>query len=290
MSEELGKINFDALSNYVWRAGDFKLFSDYKGKDLRSFIKSRHGVGVIQGCEVSHVAGMTLAISEGLILFSNGEIVSYPGEEFNITASDPDDIRYDRVSLKFVLENNTEVQNTAKVTVVLDILHKAEASVAIGVPGGAEPAKVPGEVSLAMITVGDGVAALTSSNIDQSQFHRALSKDIQKHQRKFSILNNQVDDADLGDVRFNPALIKGFVLEYFITRKDEAQHKSQSGRFTAAYDDGEAEWYGEGEGSLGAGVTLGITTIGRMVYQSTNYSVTAYEGELLITNITYIYR
>lgn len=290
MADQLGKINFDVLSNYIWKAGNFKLFGEYLNKDLLASIQSRHGFGIIEGCKVSHVAGMTLAISEGLILFSNGVLVSYPGEEFNITASDPDDIRYDRVSLKFKLENNTTVQNTANVDVVLDILHKAEPSVAVGVPGGAEPAKVPGEVSLAMITVGNGVAALNSSNIDQSQFHRGISQDKKKHQREFTILNNQAADADLGDLRFDPALIKGFVFEYFITRKDEAQHKSKSGKFTAAYDDVAAEWYGEGEAALEAGVTLGITTLGQLVYRSTNFSVTAYEGELIVTNVTYIYR
>jgi len=172
----LGKMNFAALARYIWKAADFVTWQNYL-ENLRSDFTSLHTQGVVLGCDISVVSGLSIQISAGLVIFPNGRMVEVAQQNLTLSAADPTNARIDRIELAYSLVNNSTVSNIDGNTVVLDQLDTGTAGINPGTASATPvaPTKTVGTLSLGLITVAGGQITLISGNIDETD---DLSRDV----------------------------------------------------------------------------------------------------------------
>lgn len=291
MAEQLGYMNFNALSSYNWTKEDFTVNQNYIKKELRQYILSSHSYGILFGCKISVVAGFTISISEGLVIFSNGELVSVPALQIDVGASDPAQVRFDRLCLNYTVVDGQTVYNVANQPQILDKQKVGASNLVAGALGGAAPALPAGQISLGVIRVQAAAVALTSADLDQSHKYRNLSQDIRKHDRSYDVPNAIAVNTDFHDLYFDGAILSAVRIKYFCHRKDENQSKKSFGILTFINDEDSGDWRGEGESSPDVtGLNLGIDVSGQVHFQTSAFSATDYSGKLTILDIDYIYR
>lgn len=318
----LGKLNFGSLARYLIKAADLNTWQTYIEDNLKELIIGNRSYGVIYGCEVSVVSGLTVQISAGLVLFSNNVLVAVAAQQITLDAADVSNPRLDRIELAYTLENGTSVTNIDGNSVVLDKIHTATIQKNAGTPAGSPsaPGLTAGRLSLAVVTVGTGVTNLNSGNISSTEdTYRSLSyfrfgpAGTQKFgfrngrmevtedgsnwypvtrrrydDKSISLVNNQSALAISG-MSFDAASFIAVSADVFISIKTDSVETVESGQLLLVYKPTTAAWDVVFNSNFDdAGLTFSIDTtlgVGQLKYATTNVAGANYVGKLRLSNI-----
>lgn len=286
--EVLKNINWDNVVSYMWKSADFKDVDNYLRNELVNYLESRHSFGVLFGCKLEVVAGFTLSVSPGLILFPNRQLVYFEGGEVNVAAADPALSRTDRISLEFAYENEASKANYYNVQITFNRAKKPLLKSTAGTPGGAIAPKVAADISIGSVTIGAAQAVLAHSDLLQDYSTFQISKDKSQFEREFPILNDQ-DPAEIAGISVDAAEVKGMSFTYHANRKTDDEDLRVIGKFVAVYDSVNAIWSSKYEhmGSDNLGFYPKISEAGVLEYKSTDMIGDNYEGKVTITEIKY---
>jgi len=221
---ELGRINFADLALVVWKsASNFLPMQDFLKDYDKTIYESLHGPGVISGCEVTVVAGLTVRIAAGIVLFDNGELCSVEQQDIVLSTADPTNPRIDRIELTFAFANNLTVENILSVIKQFDKLARGTGAGLPGTPAGSPtiPAKTGGAVTLASVDVAALQTVLVAADISQSDLFRDPSKFAKPKDFDISIPASTAGQEDIKDLVADKARFRQVWLDYQIRRKTD---------------------------------------------------------------------
>ena len=319
-----GMINFPDLGTYVWKAANFQSFQTYLNAFQVDSMKSRNSSGVIYGCDVSVVSGLTIQITSGVILLPSGVMVSVLAQQVTLPAANVSNPRIDRIELAYQLVDNTTVVNISNQTKVFDRFINAVLFVNQGTAASSPVAngKTVGNVSIAAVNVATGAVSLVSGNIDSTaDTYRDVSSVLTGTQgqavrfnpttgnmevsldgstwnaisiegikpQKFSISNNQSSAASLSGMVIDKTKFVGAKFLVEITITTSSAELVEFGEIFAIYRPTMNSWDLVYKSEFDdAGVTFSITSGGQIMYISSNVAGTSYSGSIRITNSKYL--
>jgi hypothetical protein len=319
-----GQIQFTNLSNTTWFAANFLLFDTYTRALIGDFISSRNTPGIISGCQITVVSGLTISISAGVVLFSNGQIGYVFAQTITLATADPTNPRLDRIELAYSSVPNTQVTNKDGVQVYLDNQVKALGFVNQGTPAATPSAKVTttGNVTMGVVSVSAGATTLASGNIDQtldtsrvisasqisstgaqSRFNEALgvfqiSSNGTSWQnvsidgiypQKFTVANNQTTALALAGLAIDPTKYVGLKFTVEISILTSSVETFEMGTILASYKAGAGTYDIRFASNFDdSGVVFSINSTGQILYTSSNVAGTSYSGILRITDFKFI--
>jgi hypothetical protein len=294
---KLGRINFADLDLLLWDSNDhFLPMQDFfKGYD-KAIYESVHKTGIISGCEVVPVSGLTVRVQEGLVLFGNGELAVVEEQDINLAAADPGDPRLDRIELAFSFINNVQVTKTDGNTAQFDKLAEAAASANAGTPGASPvaPTLTTGSISLGLVSVGAGATVVSAAEIDTSDDVADYNAKFQEP-RVFAVPNSTSGFENIANLKAALDKYKQVYFDYQISRKtdDGGSGKVVSGTFHCMLNPETSEWQGSddmrGNDSEDIGVILQVDpTTGQMQWNvsATGFGGANYEGSLTLKRRT----
>lgn len=294
---KLGRINFADLDLLLWDSNDHFLPMQgyFKGYD-QAIYESVHKPGIISGCAVVPVSGLTVRVEAGLVLFSNGELAVVEEQDITLSAADPGDPRLDRIELAFSFINNVQVTKTDGNTAQFDKLADAAASANAGTPGASPNAPVltSGSISLGLISVAAAATVITANEIDTGDDVADYNAKYQEP-RVFSVPNSTSGFEAITNLKADLNKYKQVYFDYQITRKtdDGGSGKVVSGTFYCMLNPETSEWQGsddmKGNDSEDIGVVLQVDpTTGQMQWDvsATGFGGANYEGSLTLKRRT----
>lgn len=243
---QLGNINFSALARLLWKSADhFLPMQTFYLNYISTMYKAVHSPGVISGCEVSLVSGLTVEIATGTVLFDNGELVNILSPiQQTMAAADPTNPRIDRVNLIHSTDDGSSVTLTTGGSAVFDKLQNGSGAVQTGTPAGSPsaPVKTAGAISVALVNVAATQTVLAAEDLDQSE----VARDISRHlldgtPREFAISNSQ---GTLGDgntavpvtlLRADKTKHRALFVDYHLRRKTDTLERVISGVLALHY-------------------------------------------------------
>ena len=287
----LGFINFSILGRLLWKSADhfLPMQTFYLGY-MKEIWLSVHSPGIISGCVVSVNAALTLDITSGLILFSNGELVTVDAQQVTLAAADPSDPRLDRLEYIHSIENNIAVIDIDAVSKQFDKIQTGTAGASTGTPAGSPVVnvKTAGAISISIISLAATQTLLTSGDIDVRETARDLARKVENTEVEEDINNNASGD-------FLPLLIadkaryRQVWVHYNIQRKTDTGSSgvTQSGVLSLRLNSETGEWSRTDtqEGSAGVDFEVEAAT-GRISYDSSNIAGATYIGKVKYTTRT----
>lgn len=219
----LGRINFADLNLLLWDAvAHFLPMQDYlKGYD-KAIYSSVHAVGIVSGCQVTPVSGMTVRVAAGLVLFSNGELCEVAQQDVTLSAADGSQPRIDRLQLTFTFANNATVTTTINQVKQFDKVATGTAAQLAGTPGVSPtiPVKTAGAISLGSVSIAAGQTTIGTVDISQGDDVRDRSY---KLQQKFtaSIPQDSGGFIDVKDLILDKNKFKQYWIKYQLARKTD---------------------------------------------------------------------
>lgn len=101
----------------------------------------------------------------------------------------------------------------------------------------------------------------------------------------FSLLNNQVSAANISGLSFDPASVRGAIVEYYINRSTDSSNYAEFGQLFLVYNPIAASWSearfkAGSSGPTISGVQLSITSGGQVQYTSDSIAGANYSGSI----------
>ena len=208
----------------LWQSNEHFLPGQDFQKDYdKTVYESLHGPGVINGCRVTVVSGLTVQIAAGLVLFDNGELCKIEQQEVTLAAADPTNPRIDRIELAFTFENNVQVTNTVNVVKQFDKLSTGTGGDLTGTPAGSPviDVKTAGAVSLASVNVAATQTVLSQSDIAESDVVREPSTNKKASETQISVPTSTSGQEDITDLIADLNQFRQVSLDYQIRRKTD---------------------------------------------------------------------
>lgn len=294
----LGKINFTDLSLLLWDsvAHFLPMQGYFKGYD-KAIYESVYAVGIISGCELTPVSGLTVRVAAGLVLFSNGELCTVEQQDIVLSAADPTNPRIDRMKLAFTFENNVQVTKTDDSIAQLDKVATATLSADVGTPAGSPvvPVKIAGTISVGGVTVPATATVLAAGDIGISDEIRDYAASKNLNERSFAVPVSTTGVEDVFGLVADKNQFKQVWFDYQLHRKtdDGASGKVVSGTFHCQLNPETSNWQGSddmrGQDTEEIGVVLSVDSAsGQMGWDvdATGFGGANHAGELVIIRRT----
>ena len=319
-----GKINFPDLSRYIWKADNFNTMQTYLDAFMSDSMSVRNSPGIISGCSLSLVSGLTIHISPGLVLFPNGVLVSVPAQQVTLSAANVTNPRIDRIELAYSLVNNNTVLNIDNQTKTFDKLHNAVSSASVGTAGvsPSAPVKSVNSISLGCVTVSAGATSLVIGNLDQtidscrdaSSIYVGLSGEMIRYNeslsifqfskdginwlsvsidslmpQKFTIANNQTTALAINGLFLDNTKYIGLIITAQINISTSSNEYAEHGEIKVIYKPISNTFSLSFSSSFDdAGVVFSVDSLGQIKYTSGNVPGSSYSGVMRILNVKMI--
>jgi hypothetical protein len=225
---QLGRINFADLARYLFKSADAGLLQTYMEAYFKELSLGLRTPGIVYGGKVTVASGLTLNISRGLAVFSDGQLIAWDDHQVTLSAADPSNPRIDRVELGYSLTNGSTVANIDLLPVILDKRYTEASTPNAGTPAGSPvaPALTAGKFSLATVNVAAAQTILTSNDISQvpaTAFSFSAGKfGDSNHLIRYNPSTDILEVTNDGGTSWYPLLVEPSLLQSFTLANNQA--------------------------------------------------------------------
>lgn len=288
---KLGFINFTDLSLVLWRsASHFLPMQNYILGYIKAVYQALFSTGVISGCKIEVLSGLTIRVTEGLVLFPNGELAIVLQQDITLSAADATNPRVDRIELVYSLENNATVIDTVNATKQFDKVVTATVTPSVGTPASSPstPAANASNISLGTVAVAANQTSLASTDVIQSESVRIDSRN-PLDPKEISVPTSTTGFEAIQDLVASKDRFKEVRFHYLLNRKTDtaSSGKVVSGTIFCMKNPETGDWdYSDqraGNDSVDIGVTFQVdASSGQVEWEVDAISGSNHVGELIV--------